>query len=835
MGVLHPGTTSGECRSHGRVTVRVKGDEMESLIYDIRYALRQLRRAPGFACTAILILAIGIGGSTAIFSALNPILLEPLPYPHSNRLLTIWYAGEDGTRYPQAFHTYREIAERSRSFEAAAVMKPWQPTLVGADQPERVDGQQVSADYFRTLGVAPAIGRTFFRSDDVFNGPKVVVLSDRLWRRRFGGDRSVVGQQVKLDDESFTIVGVMPGTFENVLAPSAEVWSPLQYNTGNITSSDTREWGHHLRMVARLRSGVSERQAKNDMAWIVSTPVPEFPRPRWAALPRGVILDLLQEDITRGVKPGLLAVFGAVVLVLLIACVNVTNLVLARGSQRQGEIAMRAALGAARPRLTRQLMTESLLLSILGGALGIAVTQAGIRLLVALSPPELPRVAAIRIDVLVFAFAFGVALLVGLAVGLIPALQSSRRDLHDALQQSSQRTARSHQLTRRIFVVAEVALALVLLVSAGLLLHSLRKLFAVPPGFQASGVLSMQVQTYGKKYDDDRVCHQFFRQALGAVRQVPGVTAAAFTSQLPLSGDSDVYGARFDEDSVETGYPVYRYAVTPGYFSALRIPLKRGRLLDEHDTTNTPAAILISESLARRRFPNQDPIGKRVHVGGRAPSSMFTVVGVVGDVKQMSLALGETDAVYTTTEQWHWADGTLSLIVGTRSDAAALVPAIKDAIWSVDKDQPIVRVAMMDSLLSQSAAERRFVLILFEAFGLVALALAATGIYAVLSSSVTERTREIGVRSALGASSRGILALVMRQGLQLTAIGILVGLAGSIAATQAIGAMLFGISPLDPFTYLGVILLLAAVSVIACGVPAWRAARIDPMVALRYE
>jgi putative ABC transport system permease protein len=407
--------------------------------------------------------------------------------------------------------------------------------------------------------------------------------------------------------------------------------------------------------------------------------------------------------------------------------------------------------------------------------------------------------------------------------------------LHDALQQSSQRAAGSHQVTRRIFVVAEVALALVLLVSAGLLLHSLRKLFAVPTGFQASNVLSMQVQTYGKKYDDDRVCHQFFRQALDAVRQVPGVASAAFTSQLPLSGDSDVYGARFEGDDPETGYAVYRYAVTPGYFSALHIPLKQGRLLDEHDTTNTPPVILISESLARRRFPNQDAIGKRVHVGGPATSSMFTVVGVVGDVKQMSLALGETDAVYTTTEQWHWADGTLSLVVGTKGDAAALVSAIKNAVWSVDKDQPIIRVATMDNLLSQSAAERRFVLILFEAFGLVALALAATGIYAVLSSSVTERTKEIGVRSALGASSRGILTLVMRQGMQLTAIGILLGLAGSVAATQAIGAMLFGISLLDPFTYLGVILLLAAVSVIACGVPAWRAARIDPMVALRYE
>lgn len=808
---------------------------MESIFQDIRYALRQLRKAPGFACTAILILAIGIGGTTAIFSALNPILFEPLPYPHASRIMMIWYAGEDGTRVPQSFHTYRELAERSRSFDAVAVMKPWQPTVIGADQPERIDGQQVSAAYFRTLGTAPAIGRDFLFSDDVFNGPKVVILSNGLWRRRFGGDKSIVGQRIRLDDESFTVIGVMPSAFENVLSPSAEAWSPLQYNAANVTSADTREWGHHLRMVGRLRAGVSERQAKNDLAWIVSTPVPEFPRPRWAAIAQGLVVDSLQDDVTRGVKPALLAVFGAVILVLLIACVNVTNLVLARGAQRQGEIAMRAALGAAPPRLIRQLVTESLLLGILGGALGIVVTQAAIRLLVALSPPGLPRVNAIRLDATVFAFAFAVAALIGLAVGLIPALQSSRRDLHDALQQSSQRTPGSHQFTRRMFVVAEVALALVLLVSAGLLLHSLKRLFAVSPGFDASGMLSMQVQTYGKKYDDDRVCHQLFAQALEAVRQVPGVRAAAFTSQLPLSGDSDVYGARFEGDSPDTGYPVYRYAVTPGYFSALSIPLKRGRLLDERDTTNTPPVILISESLARHRFPNQDPIGKRVHVGGLATSPMFTVVGIVGDVKQMSLALGETDAVYTTPEQWHWADGTLSLVVRTRGNAAGLVAAIKNAIWSVDKDQPIVRVAMMDDLLAASAAERHFVLILFQAFGLIALILAATGIYGVLSASVTERTREIGVRAALGAQRTGIVALVLRQGMTLTGLGIGIGAVGAIGASQALTSLLFGVSRLDPLTYLAVIALLAAVAIIACGIPAWRAAKIDPMVALRYE
>jgi putative ABC transport system permease protein len=808
---------------------------MGAIFQDVRYAWRQMRKAPGFACSAILILALGIGGTTAIFSALNPILFEPLPYPHAGRIMMIWYAGEDGTPFPQAFHTFREVAERNRSFESLAVMKPWQPTIIGGDQPERLDGQQVSAGYFRSLGVTPVLGRDFQPSDDVLHGPRVVVLSHGLWRRRFASNTKITGQQIRLDDDSYTVVGVMPSTFEDVLSPSAEVWSPLQYDPGNVGSPDTREWGHHLRMIGRIRDGVSSDRAKTDLAWIASTPVSEFPRPRGNSLAHGFIVNALQDDITRGVKPALLAVFGAVILVLLMACVNVTNLVLARGSERQGEIAMRAALGAAPPRLVRQLVTESLLLAILGGAVGMLVAQAGTRLLISLSPSGLPRVNAIRIDTTVFAFALSISVCLGLVIGVIPAWHASRQALHNTLQQTAQRITGHHRVMRRVFVVAEVALALILLVSSGLLLHSLHRLLSVPPGFDGSGVLSMQVQTYGRRYDDDRICHQFFTQALEAVRQVPGVMAAAFTSQLPLSGDSDIYGAQFEGDPLETGYPVYRYSVTPGYFEALRIPLRRGRLLEGRDTTNTPPVMLISESLAKRRFPDQDPIGKRVHVGGLLNSPLYTVVGVVGDVKQQSLAMSDSDAVYTTTTQWHWADGTLSLVVRTRGDASSLVSAIKGAIWSVDKDQPIVRVARLDDLLAASAAERRFVLILFEAFGLVALSLAASGIYGVLSGSVTERTREIGVRSALGASRRSILTLVLRQGMTLSGLGVLLGLLGAAVTSQAIAALLFGVSRLDPVTYLGVIVLLASVSVVACGIPAWRAAKVDPVVALRYE
>jgi putative ABC transport system permease protein len=539
------------------------------------------------------------------------------------------------------------------------------------------------------------------------------------------------------------------------------------------------------------------------------------------------------------VRSALLAVLGAVMLVLVIACVNVTNLLLARGAQRRGEFAMRAALGAGRARLVRQMLTESLLLAALGGALGMAVAQAGIQALVALSPAGLPRVGAIGFDGRVFAFSLVITTLIGLLVGLIPALQASRNNLHGSAQETARRTVGGHQFARRALVVAEVALALVLLVGSGLLLRSLQRLFAIAPGFRPANVLTMQVQTSGHRFDDDKVRHQFFAQALETVRRVPGVEEAGFTSQLPLSGDWSVYGVRFESSPTQTPESdedrgAFRYAVSPGYIEALGIPIRSGRSLNAHDVAGAPPVAVINESFAKRRFPAGDAIGQRLRIGDDS-GPWLTVVGIAGDVKQMSLALDQSDAVYFPGVQARILDTALSLVVRARGDAAALTPALKSAIWSVDKDQPIVRIATMDALLAASAAERRFALLLFEAFALVALVLAGAGIYGVLSGSVAERTREIGVRAALGASRANILSLILRQGMTLTGIGIAIGLTGAVVASRAIVTLLFGVSRLDAITYVGVVAVLLGVSGIACWVPAWRAARVDPTITLRAE
>jgi putative ABC transport system permease protein len=588
-------------------------------------------------------------------------------------------------------------------------------------------------------------------------------------------------------------------------------------------------------MIARLRSEATLQQTSDDLNTIARTPTPEFARASWAALGRGLMVVQLKEDVVAAVKPALLAVLGAVGVMLVIACVNVTNLMLARGAQRRGEFAVRAALGAARVRMIRHLLTESFVLTATGGALGMIVAEWALGMFVALAPATLSRADAVRVNSGALWFGLALTALVGIVVGLIPAFRASATTLQSALQFGSTRVAGDHQTIRRVLVVAEVALAIVLLVSAGLLMRSVQRLFSISPGFDSSHLLTMQVQTSGRRFDK-AAADRFFGQALEAVRRVPGVTAAAFTSQLPLSGDESEFGLVVERDTGvngQGGLPVFRYSVSPGYIETIGIPLRRGRLLGPHDDASASRVALVSESLAKRFMP-RDLLGTRVQVGS-SNMPWFTIVGIVGDVKQTSLAADRADAVYVTPEQWTFADNPMSLVVRTPVTTQALVSAIKTAVWSVNRDQPITRVATMDALVANTAAERHFALILFEAFSAIALLLSAIGIYGVLANSVTERTREIGLRSALGATRASILALVVRQGLSLTLIGAVLGLAGGAIASRTLVTLLFNTSRLDPVTYVAVVSVLFIVALVACWIPAWRASRVDPVVALRAE
>ncbi len=812
-----------------REDVRSSGWEhkVETFVGDVRFGARRLRSTPAFTLIAVLTLALGIGGATAIFSAVNPILLQSLPYPAAERLVEVVETGSGGGRSNGTFGMYHELAARLRSFEALAVMKPWQPTGENIDEP-RFEGQQVSAAYFRVLGVAPAIGRDFASLDDQAGSPNVIILSDALWRRRFAADPGVIGRSVRLNDSQYTVIAVMSAGFENVLAPLADVWTPLQYDM-----SEGRAWGHHLRTIGRIKPGVGLDAASAEVG-AAGTSILKDLRPATYDEATTLSAASLHDEFTRAIKPALLVILGAVAMVLVIACVNVANLLIARGVQRRGEFALRAALGASQGRLVRQLLTESLLLAVIGGAVGMAVAAISVKALVALSPADLPRASAIRVDRSVLLFGLLVSTVIGAVFGAFPALEAARSDPHQALKEGTSRLTGGHRRTRGMLVVGEVALATMLLVASGLLLRSLQQLFSVPVGFGSSGVLTMQVQTVGPRFSDADETTRYFAEIAEAVRTVPGVASVGLTSQLPLSGDRDEYGARFAATATqpEQTFSVFRYAVSPGYLETMQIPLRQGRTFTAQDDAGAPRVAIVSASLARRRFENRDPVGERLMVGSTGP---FTIVGVVGDVKQVSLARDEPDAVYLPTPQWPFIDRTLSLVVRARGDQPPVTASIREAIWSRDRSQPILRVASMDHLLASSAAERRFALVLFEVFGVAALLLASAGIYGVLAGSVAERTREIGVRTALGASRSSIVSLVIRQGMLLTVIGTTIGLAGALAFSQVMVSMLFGITRLDPTTYASVTLLLLTVSAVACSVPAWRATRVDPAITLRAE
>ena len=819
----------------------------EATVVDLKYALRRLRQSPTFALVAVLTLALGVGASTAIFSAVSPILLEPLPYPNANRIVMLSDRTDDGAALDTTYGTFIELRARSNAFDELAVAQRWNPALSGSGEPEYLIGDRVSAAYFRVLGVAPAIGRDFVPEDQAIGGPPLVVVTDAFAKRRFGGARGALEQGIRLDGVLHTVIGVMPPGFATVLTPGADVWSALQFRSEAPFQSG--EWGHQLRMVGRLRAGASVESAQQEMSFVASNPIEDFPRPEWAALRNGLSLQSLQSSVTAGARGVLISVAGSVLLLLVLACANVTNLLLARGVTRRRELAVRAVLGAGRSRLVRQLLTEGLLLAAIGGAVGLGLAFVGVRVIVALAPADLPRIDAIRVDWWAFMFAFAVTAMIGIFVGLAPALRGARAGKPDL--NVGARAAGSLPVVRNGLVVVEVALALVLLIGAGLLLRSVERLYAATPGFEGSNLLTMQVvaTSYGLEQQADGYRRRsgaevqaLFESMLDAVRAVPGVVDAAFTTQLPLSGDRELWGVRFESDTNGSPYRTggaLRYGITPDYFRSMGIPLLEGRVLDAQDRPGAPEAIVLSESFAKRRFGDRSPIGQRLRIGPEISATdreWDVVVGVVGDVKQDSMeALTPPDAVYVATGQWMGVDLVQSLVVRTNGDPAAFHPAIRKAIASASSIPAITRVATMDELIAASEAERHFALTVFGMFAAAALVLAALGLYGVIAGRVAERTREIGLRSALGATPQKILALVLRQGLALAALGVAIGVAGAIAATQGLGSLLYEVTAVDPLTYGAVIVLMLAVAAAASWLPAARAARVDPTAALRAE
>ena len=800
---------------------------VETTLADVRYAWRGLRAAPGFTLVVVLTLALGLGAATTIASAVRPILLGPVTYPGAERIATILEVGETGSRIDGTFGMYRWLAERSRSLESIAVTRSWLTTITGVDEPERVPAASVTASYFDVLGVPPAIGRSFSLEEDRANGPAVVVIGHSLWQRRFGSDPRIVGQTLSLQNRTVVVIGVMPATFVDALAPEAEIWVPLQYDM-----TQGRAWGHHLRTIGRLRPGVSLTDSAKEIDALGRDAIATL-KPETYGANTTFAMVTLGEELTRGIRPALVAIGAAVGLVLVIACVNVTNLLLARGVRRRGEFALRTALGAGRSRLVRTLLTESLMLAVAGGAAGLAVAEFGVRTLVGLAPAGVPRLDAIRVDAGVFLFALTIVTIVGLGVGLIPARTLSRTDPRDDLVNASRGHIGAHHRLRRALVAIEVALALVVLVASGLLFRSLERLFAIPAGFDATGALTMQLQLTQPSLDGPDRAGAELDRVLDAVRQVPGVAGAAVTSQLPLSGDRDEYGVRFEAPG-ERGFSTFRYAVSAGYLDLMAIPVRDGRRLLETDRAGTPLVALISESLAAARFGADSPLGKRLFIGG-GPSEPYTIVGVVGDLKQLSLAQSESAAVYTTVAQSRFIEREISLVVRTRTDPIGLAPAVRGAIASVRTPIAVSRIDSLENLVTLTAGARRFALVLFEAFALAALGLAAAGLYGILAGNVAERTREIGLRSALGAPRGVIVRFVLGQSLALTAAGAGLGLGAAALAGQAMAALLFQISPLDPITYVSVIAILLTVAMIAAAVPAWRAVRVDPISTLRAE
>ena len=805
---------------------------MDTLFQDLRYAIRTLLKNRSFTAVAVLALALGIGANTAIFSVVNAVLLRPLPFPEPDRLVAIktinLKSGENnfGNASPADFVDWRA---RSNSFEQLTAETGGSVTMTGGEQPESFPGARVSDDYFAMLGTKPFLGRAFLPDEFKSNGSPAIILSHRLWQRRFASDVGIIGQTLTLDGKPSTVVGVMPPDFKQ--PAYAEVWMPLLTDSSEMQLRGAR----YFVTIARLKPGVALAQAQAEMGTVAAALQEQHPESNasWS-----VRIFSLQESIVGNFRTALLVLLGAVGFVLLIACANVASLLLARASERRKEMAIRAALGATRFRVIRQLLTESILLAFAGGAAGLLLAFWGVKAIIRLIPEAMrfPRLDEIQIDARALAFTLVVSLVTGIIFGIIPGLQVSKPDLQESLKEGGRSSTGNlgvHR-TRSVLVISEVALALLLLIGAGLLIRSFARLNQTSLGFDRENLLTIGIGASPQKYPQARQRAAYYKQFLERLETLPGVESAALSSSLPLGFNLifpyTVEGrAAGPADAPQAAFS----SVSPNYFSAMHIPLLAGREFTEQDNKDAPNVAIINETMARRFFTDENPIGKRVKIDYLNQPTSFEIVGVVGDTKQSSLADQTNVGVYVSYFQYPWFSSLL--IVRTATDAASFAAPAQRAIWSLDKDKPISYVKTMDQLLSESVAEPRLYVFLLSVFALVALALAVIGIYGVMSYSVGQRTREIGIRMALGAQPGDVLRLVVGQGMILVLIGVITGLAAALALTRVMASLLYDVKATDPLTFFGVAAILAGVALGACFVPARRATKVDPMVALRYE
>jgi predicted permease len=802
-----------------------------------------LAKKRGFTAVAVVTLALGIGANSAIFSVVNGLLLRPLPYRDSDRLAIIW-THSPGANVAQDWPSpgqFSAVKSQTDVFEDLALAHGSSYNLAGGETAERVETVQATSNLFAMLGARPLIGRLFLPEEDSPDKPQTVVLSHAIWQRRFGSDPGVLGRALTLNGKSFTVVGVLPPDFSlgyEVMPTVGAVQQPELFLPLPFTAKEMESQGdENYNIVARLKPGATVERAQTELDLVANRLAQQFPEEYPPSRAFRLSVRPLLEQVVGDVRPALLVLLGAVGFVLLIACANVANLLLARAASREKEMAIRTAVGASRRRVVRQLLTESVVLACLGGALGLLVAYWGLDALRGLGPGNIPRLRDVGMDARVLGFTFGVAVLTGVLFGLAPALRVSRVNLSESLKEGGRSSAGGgRQRLRSALVVAEIALSLVLLVGAGLLVRSFVRVQQVEPGFDARNVLSMRLSVSGTSYAGARG-PEFYRELLERVRRLPGVESAGAASILPLGGGIGWGSITIEGYTPTNGQEVIqadqRIAGT-GYFETMKAPLVSGRYFGEQDTAQSQKVAVIDENMARTYWPGADPVGRRFKRGGADDDTPWlTVVGVVGNVKQYALDTDSRVTFYTPHAQS--PSGTMYVVARTSVDPAGLAPAAAKEARALDPNVPVFDVKTMGQRLSDSLARRRFAMTALGLFALVAMALAAVGIYGVMSYSVAQRTREIGVRVALGAQGRDVLGLVVRQGMLLAALGIALGLVGAAGVTRVMGSLLFGVGATDPLTFASIALLLAAAALLACYVPARRATKVDPMVALRYE